>query len=296
MEEDIHERYIFDVSPESNEAVNDEVFERIKRRIGIEDPQLVAANVHFSKRWYAVAATVSGLVLLAALSWFYFQQPSSILYKTSFGETRTIGLPDGSLVTLNANSSLRLMDNFEDQRQVWLKGEAFFEVEEVRNMHETGFIKFIVHTERLDVEVLGTAFNVQDWRQKTQVVLTSGKVKLKSANKQEMTMQPGDLAEISEGEISIEKKEVNPVLYTSWKENKLFCEDTPLSEIADLVRNRYGREVIFQQKNLKDITVTGTLPLQNLTLLTEVLQESLKINILANEGKLVISKNEKPAQ
>jgi ferric-dicitrate binding protein FerR (iron transport regulator) len=146
------------------------------------------------------------------------------------------------------------------------------------------------------VEVLGTAFNVQDWQKKTQVVLAHGKVRLKAANQQEMTMKPGELAEITDGGSGIEKKEVNPVIYTSWKENKLYCDDTPLAEIADLIQYRYGKKVIFRQAGLREITISGTLPLSDLALLTKVLQESMKINIQTYETEIVISKNEKPAQ
>jgi len=296
MDQDIHEHYGYSFRPDE-ETVDDQLFERIRNSIDREGSSSGPKQIPLTRRWYyAIAATTSGIVLVTLLSLLYLQQPSYILYETAFGETKTISLPDGSSVTLNTNSSIRLSDNFIEKREVWLNGEAFFEVEEVAQNDQTDLTKFTVHTERLDVEVLGTAFNVQDWQQKTQVVLSHGKVRLKAANQQEMTMKPGELAEITEGASGIEKKAVNPLVYTSWKENKLLCEDTPLSEIADLISHRYGRNVTFRQTHLKDIPVTGTLPLQDLALLTNVLQESLKINIQAYETKIVISKNEKPAQ
>ena len=295
MDHDIHEHY-GDSFRLDEIPIDDQVFEGIKSRIAEESHNPRVKRVSFSRKWYALAATVSGIMLVAAFSFFYIQQPTYILHKTAFGETKTISLPDGSSVTLNANSSLRLLDDFNKERQVWLKGEAYFEVEEVARKHKPGFIKFTVHTDRLDVEVLGTAFNVQDWQRKTQVVLASGKVRLRSADKQEMTMKPGELAEISEEATKIKKKEVNPVVYTSWKENKLYCDDTPLSEIADLIKYRYEKDVSFRQASLRKITISGTLPLDDLALLTKVLQESLKINIQAYETEIVISTNKKTAQ
>ena len=295
MDQDIYEGFT-DSFAADEEAVDERVLARIKSSISKERTEPKAKRSSLYRKWYAIAASLTGILLVAVLSFLYIQQPTYILYETAFEETKTISLPDGSLVTLNANSSLRLSDDFHDEREVWLKGEAFFEVEEVSRKQEAGLIKFTVHTDRLDVEVLGTAFNVQDWQKKTQVVLAHGKVRLKAANQQEMTMLPGELAEITEGKSRIKKIEVNPELYTSWKENKLYCDDTPLSEIADLIRFRFGKEVYFQQDNLGDITITGTLPLQDLSLLSKILQETLKINIQAYETKIVISKNEKPAQ
>jgi len=296
MEEDFHDSYVAVSNQEKDEESDDQLYNRIKSSLGMEEAQVANKRLTPNSSWYAVAAVVSGLIFLATLALLFVPQSSPVLYETAFGETKSIHLPDGSRVTLNANSSLKLTDDFNDDRQLWLKGEAFFEVQEVREKDGTDFIKFTVHTDRLDVEVLGTSFNVQDYQQKTQVVLESGKVRLKSANQQEMTMLPGELAEITEGKSRIKKIEVNPELYTSWKENKLYCDDTPLSEIADLISFRFGKEVVFQQDDLGDINITGTLPLQDLSLLSKILQETLKIKIQAYETKIVISKNEKPAQ
>lgn len=294
MDYDIHERYV-DGSHSDEATVDSQVFEGIKNRITHGKPG-VSRNMPLVRKWYALAAAVTGILLVVAISFLYLQQPSYILYETAYGETKTVSLPDGSSVTLNANSSLRLLDSFDKERRVWLQGEAFFRVEEVALKHKPGFIKFVVLTDRLNVEVLGTAFNVQDWQKKTQVVLESGKVRLKSASEEEVTMKPGELAEISEYEAKIKKKEVNPVVYTSWKENKLYCDETPLEEIADLIKYRYGKTVIFQLPNHEDITISGTLPLDDLALLMQVLQESLKINIQAYETEIVISQKENPAQ
>ena len=295
MDQDMHKGFTNSSTLNENE-LDEQLFTQIKSRIDKEGSEAMAKHTPIYKRWYAIAATVTVMLLTAWLLFFFLQPPSYTLYQTAFGETKIISLPDGSSVTLNANSSLRLPSSFMEKRQVWLNGEAFFEVEEVTRKQQAGLIKFTVHTERLDVEVLGTAFNVQDWQQKTQVVLSHGSVRLKAANQQELTMKPGELVEISDGESAIKKMDVNPELYTSWKENKLLCDDTPLAEIADLIRHRYGKEITFQQESLQDIPVTGTLPLQDLTLLSQVLQESLTINIKVYETEIVISKSEKPAQ
>ncbi|WPP49198.1 FecR family protein [Catalinimonas niigatensis] len=288
----------YDQISSQQDADYDQVFKRIKANLQTEKPQEAKQlSMPLYKRWYGVAAVISGFMLISSVYLLIVQQPKATTYQTAYGETRTISLPDGSSVILNANSSIQLLDDFEEQREVWLKGEAFFEIEEVESKDKSGYIKFTVHTDRLDVEVLGTSFNVQDWQEKTQIVLASGKVRLRSSSNQELTMEPGELAEVTKDQQSIQKKIVNPEIYSAWTENRLFCNETPLHEVASTIAHRFGKEVIFQEESLKNVAITGTLPLQNLTLLSDVLQESLTIKIHINEDKLLISKSkEKPAQ
>ena len=81
---------------------------------------------------FRVAATITGLMLLVSAYLTFFSSKSYTEYATEYGETKTIVLPDHSLVTLNANSLLEVKeDRWDDlsEREVWLTGEAFFDVE-----------------------------------------------------------------------------------------------------------------------------------------------------------------------
>lgn len=273
---------------ESSSADYDSILDRIGNRIALEKRGSITKRVFLSRKRFSAAVAVVALLLLAATTWFFVQNTGRTTYQTAYGETQTVTLPDGSMVTLNAHSCLTLSDEFDAQREVWLKGEAFFEVEE--SVRQQDSMKFVVYAGRLQIEVLGTSFNVQDWEEKTQVVLTSGKVKLTSATHKAITMEPGELAEVTENSRTIQKKAVNPDLYSAWTENQLRCNDTPLGEIATVIEHRYGKKVVFQQPALREITVTGTMPLHSLSLLTEVLKESLPITIQVDEETLIIRK------
>jgi transmembrane sensor len=289
MDQEIYE----DKGIHQSQAVDadyDQLFKQIKSSIQGKSSRSIPKTISLYKKWYTVAAVVSGCMLMASVIWFILLSTATTTYQTAYGETQSIVLPDGSAVTLNANSSLLVQNDFDEQREVWLEGEAFFEVEKTKSRDEETYIKFVVHTDRLEVEVLGTSFNVQDWEEKTQVVLKSGKVKLKSITHEELTMEPGELAEVSANSPALEKKIVNPDLYSSWTEDKLLCHDTPLSEIAIVIKHRFGKPVIFQEAGLGGMVITGTLPLHDLSLLTEVLKQSLNIHIEANENSLIIRK------
>ncbi|MDF9797941.1 transmembrane sensor [Catalinimonas alkaloidigena] len=274
------------------DADYEKVYDRIRNNIKQEAFQSKSATILPYKKWLSIAATISGLILLATVG-LLFLYPNETVYETAYGETKSITLPDGSSVTLNANSSLLVKNDFSDQREVWLDGEAFFEVEKTKGQSDNAYVKFIVHTDRLDVEVIGTSFNVQDWKEKTQVVLASGKVKLKANGNEVLTMAPGELAEVLADDSSIQKKIVNPEVYSSWTENQLLCNDTPFKDLAKVIQRRFGKEVVFQDSTLQTLEVSGTLPLHDLALLTEILQESLFIKIQANDDTLFVSKAEK---
>ena len=115
-------------------------------------------------------------------------------YSTTFGEWKTITLPDGSVVELNANSLLTITKHWSENnnRTVWLTGEAFFKVKKIPSTK----CKFIVKTKDLKVEILGTSFNVNSRFDQTEVFLEEGKVKLYLGNTKEY-MAPGEFIAFS---------------------------------------------------------------------------------------------------
>lgn len=268
----------------------DQIFSKIRSAVGEGSAPKV---VPFYLRWYSVAASVSA-VLLIATWWFLNQSASPEFYQTAYGETQAIELSDGSLVTLNANSTLEVSTNHET-REVWLQGEAFFEVEEVMQNNDTQegdqLVKFIVHTQELDVVVVGTSFNVRNRDNRTQVVLNSGKVWLEADN-EKLEMEPGEVAEAtSQGQV-VKKSTVNPDAYSAWRENKLLCRNTTLEEIAKVIYHHFGYSSEFRDDSIKSLAITGTLPLHQLPLLTETLQESLNITIQSDGQTLVFEQKE----
>ncbi|QEC51383.1 FecR family protein [Anseongella ginsenosidimutans] len=140
--------------------------------------------------WKRSAGIAASLALLLAVSIWLIHEPSSrILYSTGYGEQKHITLPDSSRVVLNSNSSLSFDNNWQPQepRSVELSGEAFFSV-----VHTGNNQRFIVNTpEGMEVQVLGTEFNVYDRRGIQRVVLNSGSVRLEYKDREAVSMAPG---------------------------------------------------------------------------------------------------------
>lgn len=238
----------------------------------------------------SMAAGISAFLIITGLYW-WLRAHNEHIYTTAYGQTTEVRLADGSIATLNANSTLRVPKRWQDDaREVWLEGEAFFQVKPSQNSNDHQLPeKFVVHTQGAAVEVLGTQFNVNTRREKVQVVLNSGKVKLKWQER-EFMMKPGELVEVSQTNHEVSQKQVNPEAYSSWKDNHLLCDATPLSEVASIAEDRFGYEMIFQDNSLRDIKVSGTIPLDSLEIFNLVLSRLIEANFQQKDHQVIISK------
>ncbi|QHT69994.1 DUF4974 domain-containing protein [Rhodocytophaga rosea] len=250
----------------------------------------------FFNQYRKMAAAVIFLLAAAALFVTLYSLPEK--HTTAFGETKTIILPDNSVVTLNANSTLKYSTDWDKKelREVWLEGEAYFHVQKqpARVPSQTG-TKFIVHTGLMDVEVLGTEFNVSTRRGKAQVVLNSGKVKLNSdiaGKSSTIFMEPGELVELSESHASFTKRVVNPQNFSAWKNKKLIFDKTPITEIAKILEDTYGWKVTIANDQLASMTFTSTISIEKPEVLLQLLSESFHVNITKKGDQVTIGKAE----
>ncbi len=248
------------------------------------------SHSHF-RHWYSVAAVFIGLLTLAFAYSYVLQSPEIVEHTTAYGETKTVVLPDSSVVTLNANSSVKFPAQWKE-RKVWLQGEAFFEVKELIASDKAGKVKFRVHTDDVTVEVLGTEFNVQQRRGKTAVVLNEGKVKL-TANTQAGTgieMLPGDYAAFSGEQQAFERKQVQAEDYLAWKQNRLIFKNASLEEIATLLEDNYNLKMRFNNPEAANLRYTGTTPADNLGELFTKLSLLFSIKVEREGNQIIVDK------
>jgi ferric-dicitrate binding protein FerR (iron transport regulator) len=236
-------------------------------------------------RYIAAAASVALLISLV----FYFTRDYFLYdhYSTAYGMTKNIMLEDGSEVTLNANSTLKVSRNIASSeiREVWIDGEAFFAIAK-RPDH----VRFQVHTDNLNVEVLGTKFNVNNRRGHTEVVLTEGSVKLTSyvANENRILfMKPGDYVSLSETDTSFKQKVVVPDNYADWQSNQLVFVDTPLRVVAERIEDYYGVTIEIPDQRIAERELTGTLPNNDLGIVLRSLTTSHNLKIKRDEERII---------
>jgi ferric-dicitrate binding protein FerR (iron transport regulator) len=164
---------------------------------------------------------------------------------------------------------------------VWLEGEAFFEV-----VHTENHRKFVVHaTGNLDVEVLGTKFNVYGRKRSTRVLLNDGKVQLNiGQDRRRVTMHPGELVELDAATGGYRRKVVDPAQHSSWVHRYLLFKDTPVREVVTLLEDTYGVAVVMADPGLLQSKITGRVPINNLESLLFALSESLECEVTRDDG------------
>ena len=236
---------------------------------------------------YRMVAAMVGFLVLALTGWWYYQYAyRTVALATGNTEVKEVVLPDGSTVTLNANSTLRYHPHWDGSvsRQVWLEGEAFFSVKHTLN-HQP----FVVHTSGLNVDVLGTEFNVRHRRHQTTVVLSEGKVRAHvPSSSEQVVMQPGDRVRYQEGQSTLSQQPVDVAQYTAWRNQELVLNNTSLREIAILLEDYYGLKVVLADPALGDLRVSSTqaLSLQNPKVLLAALSEIFSLKATLTQKRI----------
>lgn len=277
----------FDRSPVSYDE-RSQYFEEVKDKAQHPSPIVSAPPAplrRITRRRWAVAAVI--LCLLGIGGWWLALPPSeTVTYATTYGEWKTVSLPDGSEVKLNANSRITLERSWKAgaTRKVWLEGEAFFKVEK----QPATQAKFVVMTDGVCVEVLGTSFNVNSRGPITEVFLEEGKIKWK-AGEQEQTMEPGDLLTYSREKraITLQKKAAEET-HISWKDGALILKDTPNRDILARIEDLYGIQFEVAREELLDKQTTLRVPMDKLEITLPILEKALGAKIIQNKDHYLI--------
>jgi len=235
---------------------------------------------------YRQAMVAASVVIVLVSSFLFFTSNGLTTYTTDFGEWKSVELPDGTRVDLNANSELILADDWSEgvTRQVWLKGEAYFKVTKQKSSNA----KFQVITDDLTIEVLGTAFNVQDRGEYTEVYLLEGKIKL-DLGIAEKNLDPGDFISYSaEKNKMITQTNMGSSDYTSWKEGVLKLKNATILEILREVEEIYGVEIMVSNKTMLSERRTIGLPMENLEIVIPILETTLGADVSKVGNKLFV--------
>ncbi|MES2005903.1 MAG: FecR domain-containing protein [Bacteroidota bacterium] len=244
--------------------------------------------------WLRVAAVLLLMATGGMIAYTIFSRKETIT--TQYAETRQVELPDHSRITLNANSTIAYNKKWvgTEPREVWLTGEAYFEVNHLHtgNAPVKPGERFIVHANGVDVEVLGTSFNVHNRHDAARITLTSGSIELKFADKKlaNILMKPGEMINYSKGLQNVEKKAVNPLLAKAWKEHRLVFDNTSLKEVIQLLKDNYGMEANVANPELWNKKISGTISSDNPDIVIKGLSALLDINIEKTDKTLLLNK------
>jgi ferric-dicitrate binding protein FerR (iron transport regulator) len=170
------------------------------------------------------------------------------------GEVRTITLPDSSVVKVNSGSILIYPRHFAGTRDIFLNGEAYFTV----TKDETK--PFIVKTSGMDVEALGTVFNVSAYTdgENLSTSLESGKVNVtfKNMDKEPILLLPDEQVVYGKNSGLIEKKTVKIENAIAWINGNMVIQSMPVNEVMKIVERRYAVKVYFDPDKYRNERIT----------------------------------------
>lgn len=173
------------------------------------------------------------------------------------GKSSTLLLSDGTKLWVNAGSRVVFPVMFEkDKREIYVDGEVYIEV--ARNEASPFFVK----TNRMQVEVLGTSFNVRSYAadDKDNVMLVTGAVQVKTETGKEMNLSPNQLfTYTTDGEVNIQLVDVYD--YICWKDGLLRYKSERLSVILKRLSGYYGKSISWEPE-IENLSCTGKLDLK----------------------------------
>ncbi|MFC1556124.1 FecR family protein [candidate division KSB1 bacterium] len=174
----------------------------------------------------------------------------------AYGEIKTVELPDGSKVTLDAGSELFYPETFEgDAREVQLNGEGYFDIKPDSEQ------PFIVHANNAVVKVLGTQFNLRAWPESevVRLLVAEGKVAFRSSRyteKDTVIVKRGQLSALYSDNRLIRPINVDIDSYPGWQERKFDFNDTALGEILSQIERWFNVEIILTESEYENIRLT----------------------------------------
>ena len=230
-------------------------------------------NTQASFKWgLSIAASI--LVVLGCYFAFNFEE---ITHETSYAEQKTISLPDGSEVVLNAKSAINFTEkDWRNNRTILLKGEAFFKVKKGST--------FSVQTSNGQVSVLGTQFNVKHTDAFFEVVCYEGKVSVTN-DKKEHILNPGNSIRKIDGNDS--EKYTSKKLFPSWVNGESSFVSVPLNYVILELEKQYNIE-IDASKIDESIIFTGSFSNKDLKLALASVFKTMNIHYIKDKNGVLI--------
>lgn len=211
----------------------------------------VATNKR-SNQWMYWAAGVAAIFLVGFFGIKNISKPISI--SSEVASTLAYQLPDESIVSLNANSTITFIEkDWEDKREIRLSGEAFFQVEEGS--------QFTVLTNTGQVQVLGTSFNVKERDGVYEVSCATGKVAVSSGD-EEVILTPGQRTYLYATQLK--KSTINIDEIGAWRNGDFYFNQAPLETVVKELERQFEIEISLSP-DISDRIYNGYFNKENLT-------------------------------
>ncbi|MBV7530252.1 FecR family protein [Chitinophaga sp. sic0106] len=234
----------------AREQLRRQLLQQVKQNIGHAAPKVTRMYT----RWAAAAAVT---LLLGASTWLLLHQtppPTKfVTLSTKNGERKVVTLPDNSTIYLGPDVTLAYAENFSRQREIkLLRGEVFFDVQQ-DNQHP-----FRVYVDSLQVDVLGTSFNIKAYarHQEMTIGVSTGKIRVSKAARVLATLTPSLQMQISRKNYHYITTALPGIDMEALRSNRISFENMPLTDVLTMLEAYYP--VQFKLQNNPELRVSGS--------------------------------------
>ena len=258
----------------------DKLLINIQKKLNVQQHKKNSA-----RKYIGIAAGFISLLMLAFFTGIFSNNYTTIIAEK--GEKKEIKMDDGSIIFLNGNSSISYRNNFNEDRAIELEGEAFFNVSRDESR------PFTVRTKDLKTRVLGTSFNIKNYKdQLAMVSVNTGKVEVTSLS------TPNNKIILTKNQQAFFKGDLKPKIskensedFNAWTRKMIILKNTSLENTAKIIENWYDVDIQFANDGLKQLKITGKFNDEKLSnvLKSLALIKNLKIDSINNKQIIIRS-------
>ncbi len=292
--EDVYQKGIFNPRVKGQQSV----FDRLSKQLDFEEGMpynTFNRKLRKWQKWYRIAAVFVVLVSLVSMHYLNTSGSQHEVVKSEMiqkinpaGQKARINLPDGSVCWLNSESEIQFLSNFSDSsRNIYLKGEAYFEVAKDKSR------PFRVHAPTMTVTALGTVFNVNSFQDESMEIVTllEGEISVRCEDAFYGEVLPGVAVGYNKLLSASEKFEVNPNEAIGWKSGVLNFDDETYETIFSKLERWYGVKINISGHSPKELKYKASFQNELLSNVLESMRYGEKFDFKINGKNVEIKFN-----
>ncbi len=285
-------------SEDIDESLKNEIWNGIQLKIKGAISKPVSPKHSIKRRIYSIPRVAAAIAIIvcstftAYLLYNHFTEHQESMesniytFEVEPGQKGSMRLADGTVVHLNSASKISFSGNYNsEERMVSLNGEAYFEV--AKNPDK----RFVVTCNGVDIEALGTEFNVKAYPTDSLITTTLAKGKVKVYNNaQSVTLLPNGVATYNLKQQTIKASVIDDISIANyWRTGQLVCNAEPLSSIAQTIERMYNVKININDAKLRNMKFTGTIQNNSLTNVLYVMSLSYPLTYTVTDSVITVS-------
>ncbi|WP_162902934.1 FecR family protein [Taibaiella koreensis] len=234
------------------------------------------------RRWTSMAAAIALLITGSLVAYYFMALNRQDIVLASAGEVLTDTLPDGSVVTLNKNSTLAYAKDFNKHtRAVKLTGEAFFNVAPNKQK------PFEISVDEVKVQVVGTSFNVKNGAEQTEVIVETGIVNVGVSDKA-VRVLPQQRVVVHKKQKALDVQKSQDDLYNYYRTKEFVCYKTPLYKLAEALNIAYDVKIVIPEERVRNLTLSTTYKNMPLNGILNLVTKQFNLSIEQKDGEIIL--------